>query len=59
MTDRFNSPAVYCHNDLLSGNLMLNEDTGNLSCIALQNLINYVSLHMDVFEESLGCISDC
>lgn len=56
MTDRFNAPVVYCHNDLLSGNLMLNEDTGNLSCIALQNLINYVSLHVDVFGESLGCI---
>ncbi|KAH6833645.1 Protein kinase superfamily protein [Perilla frutescens var. hirtella] len=26
MTDRFNAPVVYCHNDLLSGNLMLSED---------------------------------
>ncbi|KAH6807489.1 Protein kinase superfamily protein [Perilla frutescens var. frutescens] len=30
MTDRFKAPVVYCHNDLLSGNLMLNEDEGKL-----------------------------
>ncbi|KAG6412145.1 hypothetical protein SASPL_124814 [Salvia splendens] len=30
MTDRFNAPVVYCHNDLLSGNLMLNDNDGKL-----------------------------
>ncbi|KAG6401613.1 hypothetical protein SASPL_138477 [Salvia splendens] len=30
MADRFNAPVVYCHNDLLSGNLMLNENEGKL-----------------------------
>ncbi|XP_042041771.1 probable ethanolamine kinase isoform X2 [Salvia splendens] len=30
MTDRFDAPVVYCHNDLLSGNLMLNDNDGKL-----------------------------
>ncbi|KAL7137701.1 hypothetical protein ABFS83_10G110700 [Erythranthe nasuta] len=30
MTDRFNAPIVYSHNDLLSGNLMMNDDEGKL-----------------------------
>ncbi|XP_047956176.1 probable ethanolamine kinase [Salvia hispanica] len=30
MADRFNAPVVFCHNDLLSGNLMLNENEGKL-----------------------------
>ncbi|PIN21580.1 Ethanolamine kinase [Handroanthus impetiginosus] len=30
MTDRFKAPVVYCHNDLLSGNLMLNDDEDKL-----------------------------
>lgn len=33
MTDRFNAPIVYSHNDLLSGNLMINDDEGSLPCI--------------------------
>ncbi|KAL6549665.1 hypothetical protein OROHE_008396 [Orobanche hederae] len=30
MTDRFNAPIVYSHNDLLSGNLMINDDEDKL-----------------------------
>ncbi|KAL8480245.1 hypothetical protein ACS0TY_026972 [Phlomoides rotata] len=30
MTDRFNAPVVFCHNDLLSGNLMLNDNEDKL-----------------------------
>ncbi|XP_060175642.1 probable ethanolamine kinase isoform X1 [Lycium barbarum] len=30
LTDRLNAPVVFAHNDLLSGNLMLNEDKGKL-----------------------------
>ncbi|KAK6123841.1 hypothetical protein DH2020_042416 [Rehmannia glutinosa] len=30
MTDRFNAPVVYSHNDLLSGNLMINDDEDKL-----------------------------
>ncbi|KAL1566111.1 ethanolamine kinase [Salvia divinorum] len=30
MTDRVNAPVIYCHNDLLSGNLMLNDNDGKL-----------------------------
>ncbi|KAL2249483.1 UNVERIFIED_CONTAM: putative ethanolamine kinase [Sesamum indicum] len=30
ITDRFSAPVVYCHNDLLSGNLMLNDDEDKL-----------------------------
>ncbi|XP_034699105.1 probable ethanolamine kinase isoform X1 [Vitis riparia] len=30
LTDRLNSPVVFAHNDLLSGNLMLNDDEGKL-----------------------------
>ncbi|KAL0358375.1 UNVERIFIED_CONTAM: putative ethanolamine kinase [Sesamum angustifolium] len=30
ITDRFGAPVVYCHNDLLSGNLMLNDDEDKL-----------------------------
>ncbi|XP_009611033.1 probable ethanolamine kinase [Nicotiana tomentosiformis] len=30
LTNRLNAPVVFAHNDLLSGNLMLNEDTGKL-----------------------------
>ncbi|XP_051132238.1 probable ethanolamine kinase [Andrographis paniculata] len=32
-TDRLNAPVVYSHNDLLSGNFMLNEDEGKLYLI--------------------------
>lgn len=28
LTNRLNAPVVFAHNDLLSGNLMLNEDKG-------------------------------
>lgn len=28
LTDRLNAPVVFAHNDLLSGNLMLNEEKG-------------------------------
>lgn len=28
LTGRLNAPVVYSHNDLLSGNLMLNDDEG-------------------------------
>lgn len=31
LTDKLNAPVVFSHNDLLSGNLMLNEDEGLLS----------------------------
>lgn len=44
MADRFNAPVVFCHNDLLSGNLMHNEDKGNMPCITLQNLLNFFFL---------------
>lgn len=55
MTDRFNAPVVYCHNDLLSGNLMLNDDEGNLSCIVLQWINSLsLSLHMGVCRISFG-----
>ncbi|XP_009795061.1 putative ethanolamine kinase [Nicotiana tabacum] len=30
LTNRLNAPVVFAHNDLLSGNLMLNEDKGKL-----------------------------
>ncbi|KAK4420258.1 putative ethanolamine kinase [Sesamum alatum] len=30
ITDRLSAPVVYCHNDLLSGNLMLNDDEEKL-----------------------------
>lgn len=29
LTSHLNAPVVYAHNDLLSGNLMLNEEEGN------------------------------
>lgn len=29
MIFRFSSPVVFCHNDLLSGNIIYNGDTGN------------------------------
>lgn len=29
-TDCLNAPVVYSHNDLLSGNLMLNDDEGTI-----------------------------
>lgn len=28
ISDRFNAPTVFAHNDLLSGNFMYNEDEG-------------------------------
>jgi ethanolamine kinase len=28
LTDLLNAPVVFAHNDLLSGNLMLNDDEG-------------------------------
>lgn len=40
MTDRFNAPVLYCHNDLLSGNLMLNDNEGKFSCMFLLKIIN-------------------
>ncbi|KAK4479179.1 hypothetical protein RD792_014694 [Penstemon davidsonii] len=33
LTDRFDAPVVYAHNDLLSGNLMLNDDEDKLYLI--------------------------
>ncbi|GAB4832875.1 hypothetical protein Ancab_006892 [Ancistrocladus abbreviatus] len=33
LTDRLNAPVVFAHNDLLSGNLMLNEEEGKLYLI--------------------------
>lgn len=30
LSDRLNSPVVFAHNDLLSGNIMINNEEGNI-----------------------------
>ena len=51
LTDRLNAPVVFAHNDLLSGNLMHNEEEGKwffsfffflLSVASLDSLFNYL-----------------
>ena len=44
MTDLLNAPVVFCHNDLLSGNLMLSEDEGTASISLPFTLISRVDL---------------
>ncbi|KAG6403868.1 hypothetical protein SASPL_136102 [Salvia splendens] len=52
MADRFNAPVVFCHNDLLSGNLMLNENE------ELYSINGNEDLEIEILQNKTGICCD-
>jgi hypothetical protein len=54
--EALNSPVCFCHNDLLAGNMMLDEDTKEIFFIDYEVRVNFISLSIHLFA-SMGVIT--
>lgn len=52
LTDLLNAPVVFAHNDLLSGNLMLDDEEGN----CYFQLVSSLWLLILIFVSSMSCL---